>query len=331
MSCSKQISSISFAEIIKDRSAIVRTHESYIFAVDLATVMTGANQNYASQVSALLRIPTNAKCINGKISTFQVLNRLPDSTFPSNNFIEKQLSQHGGPKTKLVSFNDALQLIMVLPGKLAKETRQKFADILKRFMAGDQSMHDELDANAKSDSPIAQMARGSLQEDYALGFKRRREELELMKLEEEIKAMTQSRIMNLESNLNRISDPKSNPGLEERTRLLLKDTYMNLLLNQPAGAKTDETSSLNKPISIASVAAELGYKPTTNDAKKIGKSIKKAYVKKYGNDPPKHEQVCEGRVTRVNSYMERDRSLVEEALHAFFGKDSSVASNDSGI
>jgi hypothetical protein len=47
--------------------------------------------------------------------------------------------------------------------------------------------------------------------------------------------------------------------------------------------------------------------------------------------PPKHEQVCDGRVTRVNSYTERDRDLVEEALHAYFAKDTSVASNDSGF
>jgi len=310
MSCSKQITSISFEEIIKGRDSTVRvTHDGFIYAVDLVMVMTGSERDYAGQV----------------------LRRLSEETFSSGKLHDRTIPGKGNANIKVLSFNDALQLIMVLPGKLAKETRQKFADILKRYMAGDQSMHDELDANAKSDSPIAQMARESLQEDYAVGFKRRREELELMRMEEEIKAMTQSRIMNLETNLNRISDPKSNPGLEERARLLLKDTYMNLLLNQPVGAKTDETASLNKPISIASIAAELGYKPSTNDSKKIGKSIKKAYVKKYGDNPPKHEQVCDGRVTRVNSYTERDRSLVEEALHAFFGKDSSVASNDSGI
>lgn len=331
MSCSKQISSISFAEIIKDRSAIVRTHESYIFAVDLATVMTGANQNYASQVSALPRIPTNAKCINGEISTFQVLNRLPDSTFPSKNFVEKQLSQHGGPKTKLVSFNDALQLIMVLPGKLAKETRQKFADILKRFMAGDQSMHDELDANAKSDSPIAQMARESLAADgWAVQYKRRREELELKNMEEDYMMKRQTRMADLQEKLRGVSSKENSDGLEERARLLLKDNFMSLLMGNHQILAADE-SSPNKPISIASVANELGFKPSTNDSKKIGKSIKKAYVKKYGDDPPKHEQVCDGRVTRVNSYTERDRDLVEEALHAYFAKDTSVASNDSGF
>jgi hypothetical protein len=218
-------------------------------------------------------------------------------------------------------------------------------------MAGDQSMHDELDANAKSDSPIAQMARESLQEDYAVGFKRRREELELMRMEQDIKLRDQDikvrdqemRIKDelhrqqyyrgVEGDLKRIGNPENTSGIEERACLLLKDKYTNMLMgaNDPPSASADKSSSPNKPISIASIAAELGYKPSTNDSKKIGKSIKKAYVKKYGDDPPKHEQICDGRVTRVNSYTERDRDLVEEALHAFFGKDSSVASNDSGF
>ena len=49
---------------------------------------------------------------------------------------------------------------MVLPGKMAKETRAKFADVLTRYMAGDGSLIGEIHANALSTSPIAQLARG---------------------------------------------------------------------------------------------------------------------------------------------------------------------------
>jgi hypothetical protein len=46
--------------------------------------------------------------------------------------------------------------------------------------------------------------------------------------------------------------------------------------------------------------------------------LKKRYVAKHNKAPTKHEQLCDGRVTAVNSYMEADRDLVEAALHAYF-------------
>jgi hypothetical protein len=66
------------------------------------------------------------------------------------------------------------------------------------------------------------------------------------------------------------------------------------------------------------VAARLGYKPTTNDAKRIGMDVRKRYIKLHDKPPSKHDQLCDGRVTLVNSYTEQDRPLVEEALHAYF-------------
>lgn len=51
MSCSKQISAISFEEVVGGHNANVRkTQDEFIYAVDLAMAMTGASQIYASQV-----------------------------------------------------------------------------------------------------------------------------------------------------------------------------------------------------------------------------------------------------------------------------------------
>jgi hypothetical protein len=52
----------------------------------------------------------------------------------------------------------------------------QFANIIRRYMAGDQSLVAEIEANAQAASPIAQMARetlGDVQEDQ--GHKRRRQ------------------------------------------------------------------------------------------------------------------------------------------------------------
>jgi hypothetical protein len=264
---------------------------------------------------------------------FQQLRNLSNDVFLSSNFIERQLSKHGGPKTKLVSLRNALQLVVVLPGKMAKETRAQFAGVIERYIAGDRSLHAEIEANAGSSNGIARLARESLgilentgEDPVAIRMKRRREELELLKLAEEIKGMTQNRLVKLEENLKRIGDQNQSDGLEERARLMLKDSYMNLLLNEQHPGITNNSllqhqgllSSPNKPISIAGVAAELGYRPSSADSKRIGMDLKKRYVARHNKPPTKHKQLCDGRVTAVNSYMEADRDLVEAALHAYF-------------
>ena len=224
----------------------------------------------------------------------------------------------------MVTFQDALQLVMVLPGKIATQTRAQFAHILTRYMAGDQSMHDDINANAASDGAIPKMAREALKDGgWAERFKRKREELELCNLEEDYKAKAQARLANLEGSLRRISNPDNSDGLEERARLLLKDEYMNILMAKPQSGDPDAPSP-NKPISIASVAKEIGYKLSTSDAKKIGIDLKKRYMRAHdGKAPPKHEQVCNGLVMNINSYSEQDRSLVEQAIRAHKEADAS--------
>ena len=220
---------------------------------------------------------------------------------------------------------------MVLPGQTAMAVRQQFARIIRQYMAGERTLIAEINANAESSSPLAQMARGESPIDETMvGFKRRREELELVKLEEEVKAMARTRLVNLKNDLEELSGT-----LDERTRLMLKDSYMNLLM-APTGASGEQGQLiktacpvLNTPISISGVATALGYKLTTNESKRVGIDIRKRYQRLHGKPPPKHDQLCDGRVTLVNSYTEQDRPLVTEALHAFFAHDDADENNPS--
>lgn len=241
MGCSKVLS---FAEIVRGRDASVRvTDDNMLFAVDLVMVMTGASRDDAGKA----------------------LRRLSNGLFSSDKLSERNTGGSGNTKTKLVSFEDGMELVMVLPGKIAKETRAMFANILKRYLAGDESLIVEIP-----------------------NFER---------------------------------DPLRH-NLDERTRLMMQDSLQNSILNTAftTGLKKAITNgpSASKPISIASVASELGFRPTTEDAKRIGLDLRKRYLKQHGKPPPKHDQLCDGRVTLVNSYTEQDRPLVEEALHAYF-------------
>jgi hypothetical protein len=334
MSCSKAISAISFAEIIHGRDASVRvTHDGFIYAVDLVMVVTTLERDQAGLA----------------------LRRVLSKNLLSINLIERNTGGKGNARTQLINLKDALQLIMVLPGEMAKTVRAQIGDIMTKFFAGDESLVDQIQANASSTSPIAQMARQSLgmspeQDPVAVGFKRKREELELLmqeeevlakrvnrlQQEEEIKKSVQARIMDERTQnqqlaitacaeIERMRDPSKPTNLDERTRLLMQDFLQNSILNsmqvvQFTGgqAATKEEVSQNKPISISSVAKELGYKASTNDSKRIGSDLSKRYFKLHGKPPSKHDQLIDGRVTSVNSYTEQDRPLVEQALHAYF-------------
>jgi hypothetical protein len=76
---------------------------------------------------------------------------------------------------------------------------------------------------------------------------------------------------------------------------MIQDALQNSILNTMTtggGPATLTNGASNAPISIGSVAAELGYKPTTNDAKRIGVDIKKRYLRLHNKAPPKHDQLC---------------------------------------
>jgi hypothetical protein len=69
--------------------------------------------------------------------------------FDSKKIIVKQLSTRGGPPTKLLTFEDAIEFVMVLPGKTACQLRKQFQGIIARYLDGDRSMSHEIKANKK--------------------------------------------------------------------------------------------------------------------------------------------------------------------------------------
>ena len=292
MSCSKEAKPVlSFAEIVQGRDSSVRVTEDGLGdVVDVVMVATGKNCNHANEV----------------------LRNLKQSLFDNEKFVIRNGRRYA-------RLRDIITLIMVLPGKMAKELRSQFAEIIENYIRENLCTDDNVAAN--EDSVMA-------------GYKRRREELELLKLEEEIRGMAQSRVIEASSEIERIRDP-TRSNLDERTRLMVQDAMQNSILNSMqvvpftgGQAATKDEVSQNKPISISSVAKELGYNVSTNDSKRIGVDLKKRYFKLHGKAPSKHDQLCDGRVTLVNSYTEQDRPLVEQALRAYFLPDVSDASSD---
>ena len=113
---------ISFSTVVKDRNAQVRvTEDGLLHAVELAVLVTGKNSHDAAKD----------------------LRNLSD--FQESKFVIRQMAR--GHPTKLIKFEDAVELVMVLPGKMAKAYRQKFAEVIVRYLDGDLSMCTEIARN----------------------------------------------------------------------------------------------------------------------------------------------------------------------------------------
>lgn len=119
---------ISFDSIVEGRDASVRvTEDGMIYAIDLAMVVTGKNRDNAGMA----------------------IRRIPEETFPSVKMTQRSLPGKGNGKTKLLSFQDSIELIMVLPGKISKICRKRMADVITRYLDGDMNLVSEIATNRR--------------------------------------------------------------------------------------------------------------------------------------------------------------------------------------
>lgn len=93
--------------------------------------------------------------------------------------------------TPLVTFEEAQQLLELLPAKYTEAFRALQRETFQRVQAGDQGLHEEVNRNALSSNPVAQLARDGLgiSEAVLVGaaldapLKRKRAELEYVQEE----------------------------------------------------------------------------------------------------------------------------------------------------
>ncbi len=306
---------ISFAEIVKGRDASVRiTDDGLLYAVDLAMVVTGKNRNDAGQA----------------------IRNLKEEIFQSGKFTDRYLSLTGGHPTKLVAFQDAIELIMVLPGKVAREIRVGFADIIRRYLAGDHSLITEVQQNAASDSPIAQLARASMEapdQEEVISRKRQLEreailfDLEVAERKQRLVQITTESLAHAIAVQRTLREEYTAlcPGqvMDDRARLMFKDNLLNLAL--PVGSQPTQliengipvADDDNRPMTISSLAAEMGKRYNTKALQRIGIIMHNSYKNKYGKDASQHEQYIDGAVRLVRTYTRKDKDMLLEAFRLF--------------
>ena len=125
-----------------------------------------------------------------------------------------------------------------------------------------------------------------------------------------------------------------NKVIDDRAKLLFKDNILNIFTMAPpargqlAIAAEPQLAigvvappvNLNKPITISTLAVELGHRFDSGQLQKIGKRVASAYREKYGESPGRHEQLVGQASILVNSYTERDRGLMEKVIVDFINE-----------
>ena len=235
------------------------------------------------------------------------------------------------------------RLLMILGGKVAAEYRALVESTFTRVMAGDQSLIEVINANAASDAPVQQAYRAALAQEPAApvldelcGVKRReREEMEQdLELEERRIRIEETRLRLAKAKCEQalfavetIESIKSKSMVDERTKLQFEDHIKNLILTPSRAVpmitdadqqpQANETAALN----VSIVATELGYRKCSDgDLIKMGRALAAKYRETYKRDPPKHKQYVKGNYIPVNSYMERDRPLMELVIRQHMGR-----------
>jgi hypothetical protein len=79
----------------------------------------------------------------------KVIRGLNDEIFQNTKFVNRSLPGKGMGRTKLLKFEEAIELIMVLPGKISKVCRKQMADVIIRYLDGDLSLVNEIAENQK--------------------------------------------------------------------------------------------------------------------------------------------------------------------------------------
>jgi hypothetical protein len=250
-------------------------------------------------------------------------------SYQAKKMLERSLPGRGNGRTKLVSFKDGIELIMVLPGKIAKETRAQFAGIIQRYLAGDHSLIAEIQSNAASSAPIAELARESLLPQVAapaeiaadLEESKKRKALFDLEVRERLCKVKDAEIASVTAFANAMTMLNPDWKKDARLRLRVEDTLKTTLLGSPPAAPLAITDGQAAPppmqsVSVGEVAQKmgLGSRIKHSDSIAIGKAVAKAYLKKHGQHPPKSRRWVDGAEREVNAYTEADRELIERAI-----------------
>ena len=247
----------------------------------------------------------------------------------------------GQRETPCMTIRGLQRLLMILGGKVASEFRKIVEGTFTRVMAGDTSLIEVINANAASSAPIHQAYRQALAQEpvdpvlddmVIANRKREREEMMFyMEMEERKQRLAESKLAHVRSSAEFLESLPTLRNVDERTKMQLEDYAKNTLLfrvgvdngqvalsGNGSGGGLGTITNPTESLSVSTLVNELGYKHDNNQLKRIGKLIADKYrAQNNGQNPPQHKQYVNGLYIPVNSYMERDRQMMEGVIKEF--------------
>jgi hypothetical protein len=243
-------------------------------------------------------------------------------------------------------------MVMVLPGDEAKRIRQQFADIITRYIAGDATLVQEIEANAASVNPISQLARNALTSEQLEEKRKRRRALEDISISERHLELEKGKMElekgRIELDLFKVKAPVDFVihcmstietmcgGLEDRDKKRYKamlnisaDAQIKrLAITNNVGVEDDEVEEevayVPTPTSISDIVSTMKISGLKGpDYQQIGKIAKRMYVASHdGAIPTQHnQQAPNGQWFKVNDYyLETDEKMLKDAVSEFMGK-----------
>ena len=157
-------------------------------------------------------------------------------------------------------------------------------------------------------------------EDGKLALEERKVTLDERKLTHETKL-----IEHVNTSMGSINALKDWANVDQRTKLQAEDHIKNLLFNKLAAPPVDPASSTSTDgstaaLNVSLLAKELGFKCSEGQLQSIGREMAKKYRETYKCNPSKHKQFVGGMYIPVCSYMERDRSIMEQVIRGIMSQ-----------
>jgi hypothetical protein len=209
----------------------------------------------------------------------------------------------GQRPTPVVDARGAVEILMLLPGRVAAHFRRSAADVIVRYLGGDPSLVDEVAANRliQEQLPEDHPSRIFGQTVESEQVKRAREELEVGRLK-------RARLEDLSQSVRLYFETMAAIGVEadDRDRMHAKDRLSSAFLDRQAVEDGE--------FCIRDVTSAAGYRDSSVDAA-VGKLAKRLYLQDHPTfEFPKKSVYANGQLISVNLWRQSQRSYVDRAI-----------------
>jgi hypothetical protein len=213
----------------------------------------------------------------------------------------------GQRETPVTDARGIVEIVMILPGRAAASVRKQAASVLVRYLGGDPSLVEEIADN--------RLAQARLPEDHPMrlfgetveseAIKRKREELQMIELEGQIK---KARVQAVVDTVTLGAQALEALGLrmDDRDRIRAKD----LISQVTFGGEPSREGEL----CVRKFVLDRGRRQFGMDAR-VGKLAKKLYLRDHPEYTfPKKDVNVNGQIMPCNVWYESQRDYLERAL-----------------